>query len=393
MRTCKRCLLPETYETIDIAEDESGCNLCGSVDKKRQSINWTKKKRMLDSIIEKYRGKYEYDCIVPFSGGKDSCYALYYLVKEYKIKPLVVRFDSGFMRPITAENIRTVIKKTGVDYISFTPNWHVVKLLMLEAFQKKTDFCWHCHTGVYSYPLRIAVKYNTPLVFWGETMDLMLGGYDFTDQSIDFEDEKRFNSDRTLGISAMDMYQSLKKKGVEIDIRDLTPYTYPSSGELKKLKYFSCSLGSFIPWDYRANTTILQRELGWKTDVMEGVPYEVNKEGAKIECWLQASRDYIKYLKRGYGRVTQCVNFEIRNGRLSAKAGRQIIEMYEGKKPFSLPVLLEYLNIKEDLFNAIVSGQAVHPWKPDFCIPTAKKPKDFDTWYREKATQSQKKKE
>ena len=53
---------------------------------------------MLDEVIEKHRGKYEYDCIVPFSGGKDSSYTMYYLMKEYKIKPLVVRFNHGFIR-------------------------------------------------------------------------------------------------------------------------------------------------------------------------------------------------------------------------------------------------------------------------------------------------------
>ena len=56
-------------------------------------------KAELDALIEEYRGKYDYDCIVPFSGGKDSTLTLYYLVKEYGLKPLVVRFDHGFLRP------------------------------------------------------------------------------------------------------------------------------------------------------------------------------------------------------------------------------------------------------------------------------------------------------
>ena len=37
-----------------------------------------KKKRELDNLIKDYRGKYDYDCIVPFSGGKDSTWTLYY---------------------------------------------------------------------------------------------------------------------------------------------------------------------------------------------------------------------------------------------------------------------------------------------------------------------------
>ena len=384
LKKCSYCLLPETYDTIKIAEDGKSCNICEGSQTKELNTDWTKKKLMLDKIIAQYRGKYEYDCIIPFSGGKDSVYALYYLMTNYPgLKPLVIRFNSGFMRPIQAKNIDTVIKKLGVDFISFTPNWQVVKELMLEAFTEKTDFCWHCHTGVYSYPLRIAVKYNTPLVFWGESLDLMLGGYNFDNNSIDFEDETRFNEVRTIGISTDDMYKRIKEKGIKLDKRDLIPYTYPTSEELKHLKYFSCCLGSFIPWDYRTNTALIQEKLGWEVDVVEGVPREVNREGAKIECWLQASRDYIKYLKRGYGRVTQCVNFEIRSGRLTTEDGQKIINQYEGRKPYSLDILLGYLGITEEEFNKHVQKQAVAPFVPDFDLPIADKPKDYDMWYRE----------
>jgi N-acetyl sugar amidotransferase len=383
MKVCKKCLLPETYETIEFAEDYSSCNICNLSDEKAQNTDWAKKKKMLDEIIEKHRGKSEYDCIIPFSGGKDSTFTLYYLVTEYQVKPLVVRFDSGFMRPTQANNITKAIKRLGVDYISFTPNWRVAREAMRIAFEEKTDFCWHCHLGIYAYPLRIAVKYNTPLVFWGESLDLMLGGYDFDNDSIDFEDEKRFNEVRTIGITADAMYEKLTKKGFKIDKRDLIPYTYPTSEELKKLQYFSCCLGSFIPWDYRANTKLIQEKLGFEVGGEEGVPFEVNQEGAKMECWLQASRDYIKFLKRGYGRVTQCVNFEIRNGRMTTEEGQKIINKYEGRKPYSLPVLLEYLNMTEDEFNKTVAKQVVEPWVPNFNLPLADKPEDFDTWYRE----------
>lgn len=383
MIKCEKCLLPETYDTIEIADDRKSCNLCKASESRNNNTNWDKKKKQLDSIIEKYRGKYEYDCIIPFSGGKDSTYALYYLVNEYKLKPLVVRFDAGFMRPIQAQNINNVIRKLGVDYINFTPNWNVVKLLMDESFKSKTDFCWHCHTGIYAYPLRLAVKYNTPLVFWGESLDIMQGGYEFNDDSIDFEDASRFYSSRTLGVTADDMYNTFKSRNIEVDKRDLTPYTYPTVEELTELNYFSVCLGSFIPWDYRANTSVIKEKLGWVPDTEEGVPHELNQEGAKMECWLQATRDYIKFLKRGYGRVTQCVNFEIRNGRMTTEEGQKIIDEFEGRKPHSLKVFLEYIGMSEQTFNEIVNDAVVEPFKPDFNMPMAEKPVDFDKWYRE----------
>ncbi len=97
LRRCKRCGLPETYETIEY--DSMGiCNICRSAEHKKDGIDWLERKKLLDSLIEKHRGKADYDCIIPFSGGKDSTFQLYYLMKEYKLKPLVVRFNHGFMR-------------------------------------------------------------------------------------------------------------------------------------------------------------------------------------------------------------------------------------------------------------------------------------------------------
>ena len=165
MRCCTKCGLPETYETIEFDQNNI-CNICKSTEHKNSSIDWKERKKLLDQLIEKHRGKSEYDCIIPFSGGKDSTFQLYYLMKEYKIKPLVVRFNHGFMRETIQKNNQRTFKKLGVDVIDFTPNWHTVKKLMFESFQRKTDFCWHCHTGIYSYPLRVALMYKVPLVFW-----------------------------------------------------------------------------------------------------------------------------------------------------------------------------------------------------------------------------------
>ena len=166
MKKCVRCGLPETYETI-VFNDNLVCNICLQSTFKEQSICWDDRKALLNELIEEYRGKYDYDCIIPFSGGKDSTFTLNYLVQEYKIKPLVVQFNHGFMRPVLLKNNERTFKKLGVDVISFTPNWQIVRRLMLEALIRKGDFCWHCHTGIFAYPMQIALKYKTPLIFWG----------------------------------------------------------------------------------------------------------------------------------------------------------------------------------------------------------------------------------
>ena len=121
LKKCIKCGLPETYETIEFNND-GVCNICIQQNFKNKEIDWPSRKLILNDLIEEYRGKYEYDCIIPFSGGKDSTFTLYYLMKEYNLKPLVVQFNHGFMRPKLLENNEKTFKKLGVDVISFTPN-------------------------------------------------------------------------------------------------------------------------------------------------------------------------------------------------------------------------------------------------------------------------------
>lgn len=163
MKRCIKCNLPETHETITF--DAFGvCNICNQQTFKRESIDWSKRKKDLDALVEEYRGRYDYDCIVPFSGGKDSTWTLYYLMKEYGLKPLVVRFDHGFLRQNVIDNTDRVLRRLGADFLHFRPNWKVVQKLMLQSFLEKGDFCWHCHTGIFSYPMWVAIQYNVPLI-------------------------------------------------------------------------------------------------------------------------------------------------------------------------------------------------------------------------------------
>lgn len=381
MKKCTRCGLPETYETIEF-DNDGVCNICRQQQFKQGSIDWDQRRQMLDDLIAQHRGKFDYDCLVPFSGGKDSTFTLYYLVKEYKLKPLVVQFNHGFMRPNLLANNERTFKKLGVDVISFTPNWKVVKRLMREALIRKGDFCWHCHTGIFSYPMHLAIKFKVPLVFWGEPSSEYTAYYDYQDDAIEEVDETRFNRFVNLGITAEDM-KGMIEKDFDLDPRDLMPYTYPPLRDLKRLQYRSVCLGSYIPWDVKNQSQLIMDELGWLGDEVEGMPpglysYE------KIECAMQGVRDYLKFLKRGYSRVTQMTALDIRNGRIDKAEADRLVNEWEGKKPPSLELFLEYLDMSESEFNDIIGKLVVPPYQPDFStIKWSKRTPDFDRWYRE----------
>lgn len=378
LKRCTKCLLPETHETI-IFDEEGVCNICRQNEFKKDKIDWISKKEELNDLIASYRGKYDYDCIVPFSGGKDSTWALYYLMKEYKLKPLVVRFDHGFLRPNLNEDTIRVLRNLGADFHNFTPNWKVVQKLMLQSFLEKGDFCWHCHTGIFSYPMWVAIRYNVPLIFWGEPSAEYTSYYSY-DQPEEV-DEKRFNRFVNLGISALDMAVRL---GGDLDDRDFKPYTYPPLKELRKIGYRSVCLGSYIPWDVTRQSEIISKELGWKGDRVENVPEQYSYE--KIECHMQGVRDYIKYIKRGYTRPTHLGSIDIRNERLTREEGMDMISRYEGKKPPSLEIFLEMVGLTESEFFEIAQSHTVSPWKLDITgQKSGAKLHDFDQWTRDGA--------
>ena len=66
--------------------------------KDKNNIDWDDKLNEFNQILDNYRNNLQYDCIVPFSGGKDSTFTLLTLVKNFNLKPLAVSFDHGFMR-------------------------------------------------------------------------------------------------------------------------------------------------------------------------------------------------------------------------------------------------------------------------------------------------------
>jgi N-acetyl sugar amidotransferase len=376
LQRCTKCLTPETHETI-IFDENGVCNVCANIKHKDTQIDWVQRKKDLGELIESYRGKYDYDCIIPFSGGKDSVWTLYYLVKEFNIKPLVVRFDHGFMRPNLEENVKKIQRELGIDFHTFTPNWKVVQRLMLQSFIEKGDFCWHCHTGIFSYPMQVAINYNVPLIFWGEPSAEYTSYYSY-DQPEEV-DEKRFNRFVNLGINAEDMF--LRMKG-NIEKRDLKPFSYPPLKDLRKINYRSVCLGSYVPWDVKKQVGIIKEELGWTGDQVENVPSQYNYE--KIECYMQGVRDYIKYIKRGYTRPTHLASIDIRHDRLSREDGLKIIDEFEGKRPPSLDLFLDFVGLTEDEFTEIVESHVVSPHKHDAgAMKPGVKLHDYDMWSKD----------
>ncbi|MGB3485553.1 MAG: hypothetical protein WBB07_25470 [Mycobacterium sp.] len=112
LRRCTRCVLPETMPFIRFNE-EGVCNYCLHY----KPRNKPKPKEQLFALVEPFRRKSGNDCVVPFSGGRDSCYALHLIVNELRMKPVTYTYDWGMVTDLGRRNISRMSAELGVENI------------------------------------------------------------------------------------------------------------------------------------------------------------------------------------------------------------------------------------------------------------------------------------
>jgi N-acetyl sugar amidotransferase len=327
----------------------------------------------LDELVSEYKGKSSYDCIVPYSGGKDSVFQLYYIVRVLKLRPLVIRYDHWGFRPLVDENNENVFKQLGVSVMRFTPNWKLVRALMLEGLRTSGDFCWHCHTGIYAYVTQLAILHKIPLIIWGES------NAEYT-AHVSFNEIQGFTEELFIKICSMNVgFEKMRERlSGQFDPREFDIFAYPSAEVMIESGCKPIYLGDYINWDTKANVELIKRELGWKGQEVEGIPPEYDYE--KIECKWQGIRDYCKYIKRGYGRTAHLVALDIRNGRLTTEQGERLVKEYDAKRPKSLDLFLKTVGISEDEFYKILKEHEVAPWQFSDDIEDGKELNDMKYW-------------
>ena len=59
--------------------DKNGISDPWKYSRMKKKIDYKQREKQLLKLLDKHRGRGEYDCVVPGSGGKDSCYAAHIL--------------------------------------------------------------------------------------------------------------------------------------------------------------------------------------------------------------------------------------------------------------------------------------------------------------------------
>ena len=177
MKRCQKCILNENFPGISF--DENGvCNFCNQQKDKEQDDQLIKKYiTKFTKLITQYKNKSSYDCIVAYSGGKDSTYTLHLLKKKYNLNILAFTFDNWYQSGTAMENIKQVVKRLDIDHINFMPNFDLWKNILnivkennfysIKHIQRASDICTTCISIIRFSCLKIAIEKEIPFVIFG----------------------------------------------------------------------------------------------------------------------------------------------------------------------------------------------------------------------------------
>ncbi len=112
LKRCTKCILPETFPFIEF--DEKGvCNYC-----RNHKKHVPKGREELNKVADQYRRQdCKAECLMPFSGGRDSSFALHYVVKELGLTPIAFSYDWGMLTDLARRNQSRMCGKLGVEHI------------------------------------------------------------------------------------------------------------------------------------------------------------------------------------------------------------------------------------------------------------------------------------
>lgn len=109
---CKKCLLPVNYLGLKISEGGI-CHHCQNYES-IVYLGTEKLKEMIREPLSRNKSQ-KYDCVIGFSGGRDSSYILWYAVNVLGLKPLAVFSDDLFIPDVAYENLKNATRILCVD--------------------------------------------------------------------------------------------------------------------------------------------------------------------------------------------------------------------------------------------------------------------------------------
>jgi asparagine synthetase B (glutamine-hydrolysing) len=311
LKRCTKCILPETFPSIEF--DEHGvCNYCRSHKKLVP-----KGQEELKKMVEPYKSENgEPDCILGFSGGRDSSYMLHYIKKVLYMNPIAYTYDWGMVTDLARRNQARICGKLGVEHILVSadinnkrenirknieawlkkPNLGMVPLLMAGDKQ----FYYHAH--------QIMSQTGVKLLFNGGN------SFEKTDFKLGFcgIHEGDTNGKILTGISFLNKLKLPMYYGMQYL---LNPAYINSSNVLPDAHIY---FYHYLKWDEKEVVSTLRSEYDWEVANDTSTTWRIGDGTA-------AFYDYIYYTVAGFSEFDTFRSNQIREGLLTRKEALKLV--------------------------------------------------------------------
>jgi N-acetyl sugar amidotransferase len=355
-------------KTLNI--DKNGISDAWKFSRLKKKINFKSREVLLLKLLDKHRGKYgKYDCIVPGSGGKDSCYATHILKYKYGMNPLTVTWPPILRTDYGLKNYLNWIKFCKIKNILPNRDEILMKFLTRESILNLMHPFQSFMIGQKIFPVKIALENRIPLIFYGENE--AEHGNNIKDNNTSIRNDKFYtqnikNTDELYlaGKQIKDLKKIINKSNkYKTDPNGFNLFIPPEINEVKELNLEVHYLGYFIKWIPQETYYYSVENCGFRPRPFrtQGTYSKYNSIDDKIDDLHY----YTTFIKFGVGRATYDVSQEIRNDHLNIDEGKKLIKKYDGEFPdLYFDEVMNNLDIEPEYFKLILDKfRSPHLWK------------------------------
>lgn len=349
-------------ETIGF-DGEGVCDPCKYA-KLKEGINWKEREGELVALLDKYRkNDGSYDCIVPGSGGKDSVYAAHVLKYKYGMHPLTITWPPMIYTDIGWKNFRNWLYVGGFDNVSFNYNARVHALLTRLAIERLLHPFQPFILGQKNLAPKIAVRYDVPLIFYGENEAEY--GNPIADNTMSMRKKYYYTmknlSDVYLG--GVSVKELIEKYGLTLN--DIQAYLPAHSDDIEKKDIQVHYLGYYLKWTPQESYYYAVENTGFQANPFrsEGTYSKYNSLDDRIDGFHY----YTTYIKFGIGRATYDASQEIRNKHLTREEGVALVQKFDGEFPKKyFKEVMDHIGMKPERFLELCDEfRSPHLWEKE----------------------------
>ena len=307
--------MPDTRPGITF-NAEGVCSGCIAHERKG-NVDYDERFKELKSICDKYRGMNGDgpDCAIAVSGGKDSHYQVYVMKELMGMNPILFSVEDNFtMTEAGKHNLKNISEEFGCSIISIKPDIKLQKKLMRKTFEKYGKPTWYIDRLIYTYPLQMAIKFNTPLLVYGENVSYEYGGAD---------SEETYSARGLLsnGVASDIPMEELLFDG--ITKKDIFLTMAPTAEEINKLD--PIYLSYFIEWNSYKNY-IFAKSRGFH-DLTHEWDRTMNVENFdQVDSFAYLVHAWMKYPKFGHACATDYASRFVRYGMMTREEAIKIVK-------------------------------------------------------------------